>query len=61
MSEEESPDSSLWSELLSTYRALVAAKPGDRSEKDRRHAVAITKYQDLLSWYHTMILQEFEG
>lgn len=59
--DEPTPDEVLWDELLATYRKLVAAKPNDRSEKDRRFAVAITKYQDVLSWVHTMIVSEFEG
>lgn len=44
-----------WDALIEAYRSLKAAKPGDRSEKDRRYAVAITKMEDVLSWYHYMI------
>ena len=61
MSEEESPEIIMWSDLLDTYRKLKASKPNDRSEKDRRMAVAITKYEDLLAWYFLMVIQEFEG
>lgn len=59
--DEPTPHEALWHELLVTYRKLAAAKPNDRSEKDRRYAVAITKYQDVLAWVHTMIVSEFEG
>lgn len=44
-----------WNALIEAYRSLKAAKPGDRSEKDRRYAVAITKMEDVLSWFHSMI------
>lgn len=59
--DEPTFDEELWNELLAAYRKLAAAKPNDRSEKDRRFAVAIAKYQDVLAWVHTMIVSEFEG
>ena len=61
MLEEQSPESAMWSDLLETYRKLKESNPSDRSEKARRMAVAITKYEDLLSWYYTMVLMDFEG
>lgn len=44
-----------WAALIKAYRSLKDAKPGDRSEKDRRYAVAITKMEDVLSWFNSMI------
>ena len=61
MGEEEAPEMVMWSELLDTYRKLKALKPDERSEKARRMAVAITKYEDMLSWYFLMVSQEFVG
>lgn len=61
MTEEPTPEMELWSEILGTYRKIVAAKPGDRSEQDRRYAMLISKYQDIISWYNTMIMEAFEG
>ena len=61
MSDEETPEMIMWSKLLVAYRALKESKPNDRSEKDRRMAVAITKYEEMLGWYYTMVLMEFEG
>ncbi len=61
MSDEPTPEMELWNEILGTYRKIVAAKPGDRSEADRRYAMLISKYQDIISWYNTMVLMEFEG
>lgn len=61
MSDQETPNMIMWSKLLVAYRALKQAKPNDRSEEDRRYAVAITKYEELLGWYYTMVLMEFVG
>lgn len=58
---EEVERAIVWTRLVDTYRRLKASKPNDRSEKDRRMAVAITKYEDMLAWYHTMVLNDFEG
>lgn len=44
-----------WDDLIKAYRSLKDAKPGDRGEKDRRYAVAITKMEDVLSWFNSMI------
>ena len=44
-----------WDALIEAYRSLKNAKPGDRSEKDRRYAVAITKMEDVLSWFYSTI------
>ncbi len=46
-------------ELCELHAVLRKAKPNDRSESDRRHAVAITKLEELISWYHTMIICHF--
>lgn len=61
--EDDTPSANeqMWNELLSTYRKLKSAKPNDRSDKDRRFAICITEYEKLLSYFHTMILSDFEG
>jgi hypothetical protein len=56
-----SANEQMWNELLSTYRKLKAAKPNDRSDQDRKFAICITEYEKLLSYFHTMILTDFEG
>jgi hypothetical protein len=56
-----SANDQMWNELLSTYRKLKAAKPNDRSDQDRKFAICITEYEKLLSYFHTMILSDFEG
>lgn len=54
------PDEVLWNEMYATLQKIKAFKPNDRSELDRRVAVTITKYQDVMSWYNTMILESFD-
>jgi hypothetical protein len=59
--EEMKIDAKTWVDLLDAYRALKAAKPDDRSERARRYAVTITEFEKTLSYFHTMVLQEFQG
>ena len=47
-----------WTELMKAYHSLKDAKPGDRSELDRRYAIAITKMEDLLAHFHLWIVLE---
>lgn len=61
MIEETNLEEQLWNELLLTYRKVLALKPNDRSVNDRRFAILVTKYEDLLSWYFTMVIAKFSG
>lgn len=58
---QELADDETWSALLAAYRKLKASKPDDRSEKARRYAVAITEMEKAMSYFDTMVVQEFEG
>jgi hypothetical protein len=51
----------LWAALVATLYLLKASKPEDRSEKARRFAVCITDYEKMLSYFNTMIREDFEG
>lgn len=59
--EPTSAEEEVWNALLSAYRKLKAAKPEDRSEKARRYAVTITEYEKMLSYFNTMVFEEFVG
>lgn len=58
---QELADNETWSALLVAYRKLKASKPEDRSEKARRYAVTITEMEKAMSYFFTMVMQEFEG
>lgn len=58
---QELADVETWEALLVAYRKLKASKPEDRSEKARRYAVTITEMEKALSYFFTMVTQEFEG
>lgn len=61
MDETTTSEEEVWNALLATYRKLKAAKPEDRSEKARRYAVTITEYEKMLSYFNTMVCEEFVG
>lgn len=54
----DDPDLELLSSLRSTWQTMLDAKPNDRSERDRRYAIAITKMQDLVAWVKAMIVDD---
>ena len=58
---QELADNETWSALLVAYRKLKASKPEDRSEKARRYAVTITEMEKTMSYFFTMVTQDFEG
>lgn len=61
MSEQESPSAAAWNALMDAYRTLKASKPDERSEEARRYAVTITEFEKVLSYFNTMVMQEFGG
>jgi hypothetical protein len=54
------PDDQLLVALLDLWQKMIESKPNDRSEKDRRYAVAITKLQDTIAWFKAMVIDEFK-
>lgn len=44
--------------LEATYHLLRAAQPASRSERARRYAVTITKYEKMLSYFRVMVCEE---
>jgi len=41
----------VYSQMLSTLQTMKDAKPNDRSEKDRRYAVAITEMEKSIAYF----------
>ena len=54
-------DSDMWRRICQMRAVLIAMKSENRTEQDRRIAVAVTKFEYFLSWYNTMILEGFTG
>ena len=42
--------------LKAALELLKAGKPNDRSEKDRRYAVAITELEKTLAYFYTFVI-----
>lgn len=53
-------DDQLLAALLDLWQKMTESKPDDRSEKDRRYAVAITKLQDTIVWFKMMVIDGFD-
>lgn len=53
-------DDQLLAAMLDLWQKLAEGKPNDRSEKDRRYAVAITKLQEAIVWFKMMVIDEFK-
>jgi ABC-type phosphate/phosphonate transport system substrate-binding protein len=53
-------DDQLLAAMLDLWQKMTESKPNDRSEKDRRYAVAITKLQDTIAWFKAMVIDEFK-
>lgn len=47
--------------LVATYNLLKASKPEDRGERARRYAVTITKFEEVVSYFNTMVVEGFKG
>lgn len=47
-----------WLAIQVAYAALKKAKPNDKSDTDRRYAIAITKMEDVISHVYTWIQKE---
>lgn len=54
------PDDQLLAALLDLWQKMTESKPNDRSEKDRRYAVAITKLQEAIVWFKMMVIDGFD-
>ena len=54
-------DGDMWRRICQMRLDIISMKSESRTEKDRRIAVAVTKFEDFLSWYNTMIIMEFTG
>lgn len=58
MSEEQSKESEIWSDMMDLWKKLEGAKPADRSEQARRYAVTITEFQKVMGYFFTFAMQE---
>jgi len=56
MSEIPPEDTTSLEALKAALELLKAGKPNDRSEKDRRYAVAITELEKTLAYFHTFVI-----
>lgn len=50
------PDDQLLASMLDLWQKMIESKPNDRSEKDRRYAMSITKLQDTIAWFKMMVI-----
>lgn len=57
MSDEESTESKIWTDMMNLWQKLEQAKPNERSELARRYAVAITEYQKVIGYFYTFVMQ----
>ena len=57
MSDEESTESKIWTDMMSLWQKLEQAKPKERSELARQYAVAITEYQKVIGHFYTFVMK----
>lgn len=58
---DSTPDTLMLTALVATYNLLKSSKPEDRSERARRYAVTITKLEEVVSYFNTMVVEGFKG
>lgn len=58
MSEEESKEQQIWTDMMNLWQKLEDARPNERGEQARRYAVAITEYQKVMAYFFTFVMQE---
>lgn len=58
MSEEETKESEIWTDMIDLWEKLDGAKPTDRSERARHYAVTITEFQKVMGYFFIFVHQE---